>query len=58
MTASNTIFARHKTALRRLPLNLARPPALSSSLPTRSVDLPPYDALNEAASQWRTEMKQ
>ena len=23
-----------------------------------SVDLPPYDALNEAASQWRTEMKQ
>ena len=22
-----------------------------------SVDLPPYDALNEAASQWRTEMK-
>ncbi len=23
-----------------------------------SIDLPPYDALNEAASQWRTEMKQ
>ncbi len=23
-----------------------------------SVDLPPYDALNEAAAQWRTEMKQ
>ena len=23
-----------------------------------SVDLPPYEALNEAASQWRTEMKQ
>lgn len=23
-----------------------------------SIDLPPYDALNEAASQWRTQMKQ